>query len=89
MEQVAIENEELVEKGLMKMFKNKQEIHITWMGNSGGDSTIVLGSIFEHGKNTCDYNKLSFSLSIWNNMYNHQLLERRTKSPILKQLNEF
>jgi hypothetical protein len=29
MEQVAIENEELVEKGLMKMFKNKQEIHIT------------------------------------------------------------
>jgi hypothetical protein len=29
MEQVAIENKELVEEGLMKMFKNKQEIHIT------------------------------------------------------------
>ncbi len=44
----------------MKMFKNKQKNHITWMGNSGGDSTIVLGSRTEHGKNTCDYNKLSF-----------------------------
>jgi hypothetical protein len=29
MEQVAIGNEELVEEGIMKMFKNKQEIHIT------------------------------------------------------------
>lgn len=64
MEQVAIENEELVEEGLMKMLKNKQEIHITWMGNNGGDSTIVLGSRTEHGKNTCDYNKLFFGLSI-------------------------
>lgn len=54
MEQVAIENKELVEEGLMKMFQNKQEIHITWMGNSKGDSTIVLGNKTEHGKNTCD-----------------------------------
>jgi hypothetical protein len=49
------------------------------MGNSGGDSTIVLGSRNEHEKNTCDYNKLSF----W-----PKYMKQYVQPPIVKKENK-